>query len=73
MTTEQADALDRRLTLLIDTMRPWSTGTRYLNFAERGGDASTSYGDGVYERLQAIRRTWDPDERFVASHRIATS
>jgi FAD/FMN-containing dehydrogenase len=73
MTSEQAVALDRRLTELIDAMRPWSTGTVYLNFAERGGDASAAYGDGVYERLQAIRRTWDPHERLMASHRIATS
>ena len=34
--------------------------------------ASAAFGDGVYERLQTIRRTWDPDERFLASHRIAT-
>lgn len=40
--------------------------------AERGGDASAAYGDGVYERVQAIRRSWDPLERFMASRRIAT-
>jgi FAD/FMN-containing dehydrogenase len=72
MTSEIAVALDRQLTRLMDAMRPWSTGTKYLNFAERGGDASTAYGDGVYERLQAVRRIWDPEERLVASHRIAT-
>jgi hypothetical protein len=72
MTSEQADALDRQLTRLVDAMRPWSTGTKYLNFAERGGDASAAYGDGVYERLQAVRSAWDPEERLVASHRIAT-
>jgi hypothetical protein len=72
MTADQADALDRQLTRLLDAMRPWSTGTKYLNFAERGGDASDAYGEGVYERLQAIRRAWDPEERLVGSHRIAT-
>jgi FAD/FMN-containing dehydrogenase len=72
MSPEHAAALDARLTRMLDAMRPWSTHTKYLNFAERGGDASDLFGDGVYERLQAVRRTWDPDERFVGSHRIAT-
>jgi FAD/FMN-containing dehydrogenase len=71
MSPEHAAALDARLTAMLNAMRPWSTGTKYLNFAERGGDASDAYGAGVYERLQAIRRAWDPDERLVASHRIA--
>jgi FAD/FMN-containing dehydrogenase len=69
---EQARALDARLTELLDAMAPWSTGTKYLNFAERGGEASVAFDDETYVRLQAVRRTWDPDERFVASHRVAT-
>jgi hypothetical protein len=71
MTAEQGVALDAALTRLLAAMAPWSTGTKYLNFAERGGDASAGYGPGVYPRLQAVRRTWDPEERLVASHRIA--
>ena len=70
---EHAARLDAKLTRLLDAMAPWSNGSRYINFAERGGDASDGYGEGVYERLQAVRRTWDPEERLVASHRIATS
>ena len=66
-----AAALDARLAEMLRAMRPWSDGTKYLNFAERGGDASDAYGDGVYERLRAIRGVWDPEERLVASHRIA--
>ncbi|MBI5103797.1 MAG: FAD-binding oxidoreductase [Solirubrobacterales bacterium] len=70
MGPEDAEALHRRLDEMLAAMAPWSTGTRYMNFAERGGDASSSYGEGVYERLRAVRATWDPEERFVASHRI---
>jgi hypothetical protein len=73
MDAEQAAALDTRLDELLAAMAPWSTGTRYLNFAERGGDASAAYGPGVHERLQRVRRVWDPTERFMASHRIAAS
>jgi hypothetical protein len=72
MSPEHGAALDARLSELLAAMAPWSTGTKYLNFAERGGDASAAYGPGVYARLQRVRRTWDPRERFVASHRIAT-
>jgi hypothetical protein len=72
MSPADAAALDRKLAGLVDAMRPWSTGTVYLNFAERGGDAANAFGDGVYERLQAVRGAWDPQERFLASHRIRT-
>jgi FAD/FMN-containing dehydrogenase len=73
MSPEQAVALDEALARVIGALRPWATGTVYLNFAERGGDASNAYGAGVYERLQAVRRAWDPQERFLASHPIATA
>jgi hypothetical protein len=69
---EHADLLAARIDRVTDAMRPWSTGTVYLNFADRGGSAERAYGPGVYERLQAVRRVWDREERFVASHRIAT-
>ena len=51
-------------------MRPWATGTVYMNFAGRGGSAATSYAPADYARLQALRTAWDPEERFVASHRV---
>ncbi|MDW5595274.1 FAD-binding oxidoreductase [Conexibacter stalactiti] len=70
---EHADLLAARIDAVVDAMRPWSTGTAYLNFSDRGGSAEHGYGPGVYERLQAVRRVWDPQERFVGSHRIATS
>jgi hypothetical protein len=70
---EHADRLARRIDDVLDAMRPWSTGTAYLNFGDRGGSAEHGYGPGVYERLQAVRRVWDPHERLIGSHRIATS
>ncbi len=68
---EQAEAIAGRLGELAAAMRPWETGSRYLNFAERGGEASSCFDAASYERLRAVRGAWDPDERFVASHRIA--
>jgi len=72
MSPDHAVALAAGLDRVTGALRAWSTGTTYLNFAERGGEADDAFGDGVYERLQDVRGTWDPDERFLASHRIAT-
>lgn len=69
---EHAEAIGRRLDLLLRAMEPSATGIVYLNFAERGGSAARAYDPSTYRRLQDIRRTWDPGELFVASHRVAT-
>ena len=71
VTPEVTAALHERLARVVAAMRPWSTGTVYLNFAEGGGEAANAYGDGVYARLREVRGAWDPQERFMASHRIA--
>jgi hypothetical protein len=72
MSPAQADALDARLTELLTVMRPWATGSFYVNFAERGGSMETAFSAADYARLQAVRRAWDPGEALVPSHRIAT-
>jgi hypothetical protein len=63
--------IEAHLALLTGAMADWDTGRMYLNFHERGGSAETSFGPEAYARLAAVRRAYDPDERFVASHRIA--
>lgn len=71
MSPAQADALELRLDALLAAMQPWSTGGFYLNFGERGGAADSAFDRHTLAHLQSVRRTWDPHERFVASHRIA--
>ncbi len=73
MSPDDAGALETRLDALVGAMSPWSTGTVYAGFAERGGSAAAAYSGSTYERLSTIRRTWDPEELFVGAHRIATS
>ncbi|UGS34319.1 FAD-binding oxidoreductase [Capillimicrobium parvum] len=51
-------------------MARWSTGREYLNFVEEPVDASTMFSPEAYPRLRTIRAEFDPDERFVANHRI---
>lgn len=71
MDPEQGAAVRGRIAELLGALAPWATGTRYVNFAESGGSAEDCFPPEVYERLRAVRTEWDPDERFVASHRIA--
>ena len=51
-------------------LEPWSTGRSYLNFAENGVDARTGYTDSAWVQLKGIRSAYDPDDRFVANHRV---
>jgi FAD/FMN-containing dehydrogenase len=55
--------------------RPWATG-RALNFVYRPGVAATEadlreiHGDAGYERLRAIKATYDPANTFRVNHNI---
>ena len=50
-----------------EAMRPFSTGGAYLNFmtADEGPERTrAAYGDTMYERLAALKQTYDPDNLF---------
>ena len=55
--------------------QPWATG-RALNFLYRPGVAATEadlrqiYGDAGYDRLRAIKATYDPANTFQINHNI---
>jgi hypothetical protein len=70
MGPEDGERIHARLQEVLEAMRPWATGTVYANFSERGGSAAPCFPPESYERLRAARAVWDPQERFVASHRI---
>jgi FAD/FMN-containing dehydrogenase len=46
---------------------------RYINELSEAGPEVTraSYGDAKLERLQALKRTWDPDNVFHLNHNVA--
>ena len=56
--------------LLTGSLEPWSTGRSYLNFAETDVDARTGYDDEAWLQLKGIRSAYDPDDRFLANHRV---
>jgi FAD/FMN-containing dehydrogenase len=62
--------MGRHLVRLHDTLRPWDSGTRYLNFAESPMDVEVIYPPESYGRLCELKRKYDPNHLFVANHPI---
>jgi FAD/FMN-containing dehydrogenase len=54
-------------------MAPYSTGATYLNFiGDEGTDRiRASFGPELYERLTAVKRVYDPANRFRVNQNIA--
>jgi FAD/FMN-containing dehydrogenase len=67
-TPEVASAVERDLDALTDRMAAWDAGVAYLNFADRPVDAARLFGEDRLARLQLVKRTYDPDGRFVSNH-----
>jgi len=55
---------------LVAAMRPFESGRTYLNFAEEPTDARSAFDELTWLQLKGIRSAYDPDNRFVANHRV---
>ena len=57
---------------LWEAVRPYSTGRVYVNFlGEEGQDrVRAAYGEAKYERLRALKRTYDPTNFFRLNQNI---
>jgi len=55
---------------LTAALEPWSSGRTCLNFAEDAVDARTGFDEVTWMQLKGIRSALDPDDRFLANHRI---
>ena len=62
--------MGRHLTRLHSELAPWDSGTRYLNFAESPMDVQMIYPQASYDRLCALKGTYDPGHLFLANHPI---
>ena len=54
-------------------LAPWATGGGYVNYvSESVGDGlETEYGAQRFQRLQEVKRQYDPDNRFRFNHNIS--
>jgi FAD/FMN-containing dehydrogenase len=51
-------------------MAPWSTGGCYLNFDERRKSGEALFGAETYERLRAVKSSYDPTDVIRANHPV---
>jgi FAD/FMN-containing dehydrogenase len=63
-------AVDEHLDLVLSELAPYSTGRRFLNFADRPGDVSAFFSPEVWRRLAAAKAEYDPGDLFRANHPI---
>ena len=54
-------------------LQPWATGGGYLNYASEASSErlETDYGVGRLDRLRAVKRDYDPQNRFRFNHNIS--
>jgi len=57
---------------LAAVLKPWTTGSVYVNFLgdEGPGRIEASYGDEHFARLRTIKRDWDPRNVFRSNQNI---
>jgi hypothetical protein len=73
MTPELGEALPPALDGLVAAMEPWAAKGGYFNFAERPCDVDALLPAETCERLDAVKRTWDPDGLIRANHALAVA
>ena len=57
----------------VHAMRPFATGGAYLNFTPEADRVRDAYGTGKYDRLVALKNTYDPDNLFRLNQNIRPS
>ena len=65
-------AINTQLDILADALKPWDSGVRLTNFVDVPTDARTFYPPETFDRLQEVKRRYDPDNLFHANHPIPT-
>jgi len=73
----QEEQVDKAQQSLIDGLRPWSTGGMFPNLLGSGytqpHQVRAAYSAADYERLTAIKATYDPHNLFRINHNIPPS
>jgi hypothetical protein len=67
---EVAVAIARDVARVRDALAPWGAERDYLNFVEEPADVRRFFAPEVHARLRAVKRRYDPEERFLANHPI---
>jgi hypothetical protein len=69
----QEQQLKDAVAALLDGMKPWQADRRLVNnlAPDEATDPAAIYGPQCYERLAAIKKTYDPTNMFRINHNVA--
>jgi FAD/FMN-containing dehydrogenase len=70
MSPDMDAAAGATLDQILAGLAPWSADRTLLGFAERQRGTRGSFAADVFDRLAAIKASYDPDGRIVANHAI---
>jgi FAD/FMN-containing dehydrogenase len=65
--------IDGALDDLAAAVDPWAAEGGYFNYAERPCDVDAILPAETSKRLAQVKRRWDPDERILANHSVASA
>jgi FAD/FMN-containing dehydrogenase len=63
-------AVNRHLELTESALERWDSGVRYANFVDVPTDTRLCYPTETFDRLQAVKAQYDPEDVFRANHAI---
>jgi FAD/FMN-containing dehydrogenase len=72
MDPSAAGPINKQLDAVADALKPWDSGIRLANFIDVPIDARMLYPPKTFDRLQEVKRRYDPDDLFRANHPIPT-
>jgi hypothetical protein len=68
-----AGAINGRLEVVADALQPWDSGVKFANFVEVPIDVRMCYPRETFDRLQAVKQRYDPDDLFRSNHAIPSA
>jgi hypothetical protein len=71
MSPEMGEACSAHLEKIDEAMAPWAGDGSYFNFKEGRCDVDKILPADVCERLEEVKRAWDPDGRVIANHQVS--
>jgi hypothetical protein len=73
MNPAMAPAINGQLDVVADTLAPWDSGVTFASFIDVPIDVRKCYSPETFDRLQEVKRRYDPDELFRANHPIPSA
>ena len=70
MAPEMGVAVNRQLDTVAEALKPWDPGVKFANFIDVPMETRMCYPPETFDRLQAVKAHYDPDDLFRANHPI---